>query len=852
MENTLTTNRIREKFLDFFSNKDHKICEGAPLVPNDPTILFTIAGMVQFKKYFLGLESPPRPNLTSSQRCIRTNDIDNVGKTPRHLTSFEMLGTFSFGGYFKEKAIEMAWNFLVEVLGIDSSKLVVSVYEDDEESYNIWHNSIGLEKGRIHRLGKDTNFWKAAPTGPCGPSTEIYYCYGSLDSFDPEDDQYLEVWNLVFTQYNALEDGSFEDLPKKNIDTGMGLERIAMVSQDVNSCYDIDLFYSVRKKIEDLSEKRYGGDGEVIKAFRVILDHLRSSILIAGEGVIPSNEKQGYVLRRLIRRAARFGNVLDIKGPFLSMLVPIFLESVGSSPTFTKSEKEIEREIFEEEERFRKILKKGLIFAEEAIKGAKIKGGSLDPEMAFKLYDTYGFPIEMTQELCEEKGVKVNLESFNQLMRNHQQISRGNIANNYVGASDFQKKVEEMGHKTQFLGYDCYDLVGKVLEIFENGEESAIVLDKTPFYAESGGQVSDSGHLIFNDQHFSVKDVQKIGDSIVHFVNLAGNKLSKNDEVLLKVDFEKRDSTARHHTSIHLLHSALKKVLGDDVNQAGSLVTPEKGRLDFCHKGQITELDIRNIESLINGQILANVEVKIGEMEREKAFSLGAVALFGDKYGEKVRVVDIPNFSMELCGGTHVKRTGDIGLCKVVSEGGISNGVRRMEIVSGAKLIDGYRDASNVLKGLSKKLKISSDKILEKVTLLMEDNIYKGKELEELNLKMVAISLINRLRTSLKIEGVAFFSFFHSGDKVNLKRVYDTLSKENISFVISFHFGTTKAFLVSKNLSNRLAANTLFSTFTKEYGGRGGGNSNIAQGQLSVGREELDKRVEEIIKRLNK
>ena len=827
--------QIREKFLLFFKENGHKVYEGAPIVPNDPTLLFTVAGMVQFKQFFLGIKSPPNPNVTSIQKCIRTNDIDFVGVTPRHLTSFEMLGTFSFGGYFKKRAIEMAWSFLIDQLKLNKDRLVVSVYEEDEESYKIWSQELGLDRSRIYKLGKDSNFWSAGPTGPCGPSTEIYYCIGDPKHFDHEGDQYLEIWNLVFTQFNRLENGSLEELPNKNIDTGMGLERIAMILQGKESCYDIDLFEPILDKLTKISGKRYeNSELNIKKSFRIVADHLRSSILLIGEGVKPSNERQGYILRRLIRRGVRYGALLGIKGTFLHSLVDCVVDAMTDITRAMKDN--IKSEIREEEDRFVTTLEKGLKLAADALKEAANSSGIIAPQVAFKLYDTYGFPFEMTQELCVESGVSIDEDAFKDLMEKHRDISRGSQSSTLKAEDDsYYSILHERIGPTIFYEHE-YSCEAKVLDVQTKGEYINVALDKTIFYAESGGQIADKGTILGDSFKGDVVDVQKIDEIFVHILSPKMGKVIVGDVVKLTINDEEREDIRRHHTSVHLLHSALKEVLGDDISQAGSIVTPEKARLDFSYNRPLGNDEIRKIENIINDQVLKNIKLNVLIKDKKSALEMGAIALFGDKYGEKVRVVEIPNFSIELCGGTHVKSTGDIGLIKIVDERGIASGIRRIEIVAGRKFLSQAIWLDNSISSIAKLLKVSKGEVEKKVRNLQEENIHLKKMQEGSSAEIIAYKILESMdKIAIKDETLNLFILPLDSTSMgfNSKIIHKLVSRKVSNFIGLAIGDKFSSVLVSNALSSKYSAKEIFKKLSSIFDGRGGGNNTVAQGALA-------------------
>ncbi len=676
---------IRQRFLDYFKHNGHEIVASSPLVPgNDPTLLFTNAGMVQFKEVFLGEDKRSYKRATSSQRCVRAggkhNDLENVGYTARHHTFFEMLGNFSFGDYFKKEAIHYAWEFLTEELKLPAEKLWVTVYKDDDEAADIWLKDVGVDAKHFSRLGEKDNFWSMGDTGPCGPCSEIFYDHGSdiaggpPGSADEDGDRYVEIWNLVFMQYDRDADGNMTPLPKPSVDTGMGLERVAAVMQGVHSNYDIDLFQGLIKAIAKL----LGVKDKKNKSLNVIADHIRASAFLVVDGIFPSNEGRGYVLRRIMRRAIRHGHQLGATEPFFYKLVKPLIEQMGDAyPELARTQAQVEKVLRQEEERFAETLEHGMKVLEDAI--SSMKGKTIPGEVLFQLYDTYGFPVDLTADFARERKLKVDMAGFNKAM--DEQRQRARAASSFKSAR--LSEIEGPDSDAEFTGYDhLQDKAAIVLlhgtegevKVLKKGDEGIVYLDRTPFYAESGGQVGDQGRLISGKAVFEVHDTQKghahIGKVIAGDFNL-GNK------VICEVDAEKRIATAYNHSATHLMHAALRTVLGEHVQQKGSLVDPQRLRFDFSHFEAVTPEQLNEIESLVNTEIRRNNSVDTQEMSIDAAMEAGAMALFGEKYGDDVRVVGMGEFSKELCGGTHVSRTGDIGLFRIISEGGVAAGVRR-------------------------------------------------------------------------------------------------------------------------------------------------------------------------------
>ncbi|MCO6548156.1 MAG: alanine--tRNA ligase, partial [Gilliamella sp.] len=711
-----STAEIRQSFLDFFRDKGHEVVASSSLVPhNDPTLLFTNAGMNQFKDVFLGVDKRSYTRATTSQRCVRAggkhNDLDNVGYTARHHTFFEMLGNFSFGDYFKHDAIHFAWELLTskEWFNLPKEKLTVTVYETDDEAYTIWEKEIGIPKERIVRIGDNKgapyasdNFWQMGDTGPCGPCTEIFYDHGDHiwggppSSAEEDGDRFIEIWNIVFMQFNRHPDGTMEPLPKPSVDTGMGLERIAAVLQHVNSNYEIDLFKKLIKDAADIIQTK---DLEN-KSLRVIADHIRSCAFLISDGVLPSNEGRGYVLRRIIRRAVRHGHMLGAKDIFFYKLVKPLIDVMGSAAVELENNRKLVEDALKiEEEQFLKTLERGLSLLDQEL--AKITGKVLPGNIAFKLYDTYGFPLDLTADVCREKNITIDENGFNQCMEEQRKRARESSSFNV----DYSNVIK-LDDKTEFLGYQATESSGKVIAIFKNGQkvenihagdEAIVVLDKTPFYGESGGQIGDKGLLTAANLEFSVFDSQKYGKSIGHIGQIIKGSLKVGDNVTAAIDVELRERIRRNHSATHLLQAALQRILGNHVHQKGSLVNDSYLRFDFSHNQAITPEQIIEIENLVNQQIRHNLPVDIELMPIDKAKDKGAMALFGEKYEDIVRVLTMGDFSIELCGGTHVDRTGDIGLFKIISESSIASGVRRIEATSGQNAMDVIHNESNLL-----------------------------------------------------------------------------------------------------------------------------------------------------------
>ncbi|HEY5720080.1 MAG TPA: alanine--tRNA ligase, partial [Gammaproteobacteria bacterium] len=734
-----TSNAIRQSFLDFFQERGHQVVASSPLVPgNDPTLLFTNAGMVQFKDVFLGLDPRPYSRAATSQRCVRAggkhNDLENVGYTARHHTFFEMLGNFSFGDYFKREAIHYAWDYLTRVLGLPGEKLWATVYVDDDEAAAIWLDEIGIDPARFTRIGdkpgkrryESDNFWAMGDTGPCGPCSEIFYDHGPgipggpPGSPDEDGDRYIEIWNLVFMQYNRTADGNMTLLPKPSVDTGMGLERLAAVLQGVHSNYEIDLFQRLIGAAAELAGNPDLGDNSL----KVIADHIRASAFLVVDGVLPSNEGRGYVLRRIIRRAIRHGHKLGLEEPFFHRLVPVLSAEMGDAyPELAAAAEQVARVLEREEQRFAETLDQGMRILEERLAGLGA-GAEIPGETVFLLYDTYGFPVDLTADIARERGLSVDHGGFEQQMEAQRERAR---AASQFGAD--YGALPELDLATEFTGYDGTAGEGRVVALYRDGkpadtlaagDEGVVVLDRSPFYAESGGQVGDRGELHAAGGRFVVADTQKQGRAHAHLGEVAEGALAVGDTLRAEVDPESRQATALNHSATHLLHAALRQVLGEHVVQKGSLVEPGRLRFDFTHFEPVSREELDRIEQLVNRQIRRNADVETAVMAYDEAVGAGAMALFGEKYGDRVRVLKIGDFSTELCGGTHVGRAGDIGLCKIVSEGGVAAGVRRIEAVTGTGALARIAEDERRLAEIAALVKGERDNVERKVVSLLE------------------------------------------------------------------------------------------------------------------------------------
>ncbi|KDB48483.1 alanine--tRNA ligase [Glaesserella parasuis] len=848
-----TTSEIRQAFLEFFQSKGHTIVPSSSLVPeNDPTLLFTNAGMNQFKDVFLGLDKRSYNRATSSQRCVRAggkhNDLENVGYTARHHTFFEMLGNFSFGDYFKPDAIAFAWEFLTspQWLALPKEKLWVTVYETDDEAYDIWNREIGVPAERIVRIGDNKgapyasdNFWQMGDTGPCGPCTEIFYDHGDHiwggppGSAEEDGDRFIEVWNVVFMQFNRQADGTLKKLPKPSVDTGMGLERISAVLQHVNSNYEIDIFQALIKEIASLLNVTDLDN----KSLRVIADHIRSCAYLIADGVMPSNEGRGYVLRRIIRRAVRHGNILGAKSAFFYQLVPTLAKAMGQAgEILTQKQAHIQKALKAEEDQFARTLERGLALLEDAL--AKVENKVLSGEVAFKLYDTYGFPLDLTADVCRERSITIDEAGFEREMQ--AQRARAQASSNF--GTDYNNVIKVNG-STEFNGYEvteCEATVvalfsnGKAVEAIQSGENAVVVLDRTAFYGESGGQVGDSGVIASEICNFEVNDTQKYGQVFGHIGQLASGTLSVGDKVKAEVNTTRRHAITLNHSATHLLHSALRQVLGDHVAQKGSLVSENSLRFDFSQGEAISKADLEEIERIINTKIRENIVVTTEVMDLESAKQKGAMALFGEKYGDRVRVVDMTAaFSVELCGGTHVKQTGEIGLFKVVSEGAVAAGVRRIEAVTGENAIGLLHQQQQILNQSAELLKADTASLVEKIQQLQEKSKKVEKELQQLKDKLAAQAGGELAKQAQQINGVnVVVQRLENVDAKALRTMVDDLKNQLGSAVIVFATQTDEKVNlivgVTKDLTDKVNAGELVGLMAQEVGGKGGGRADMA------------------------
>ncbi|HBU1807992.1 TPA: alanine--tRNA ligase [Klebsiella pneumoniae] len=848
-----STAEIRQAFLDFFHSKGHQVVASSSLVPhNDPTLLFTNAGMNQFKDVFLGLDKRNYSRATTAQRCVRAggkhNDLENVGYTARHHTFFEMLGNFSFGDYFKQDAIKYAWELLTgeNWFALPKEKLWVTVYETDDEAFDIWANEVGVPRERIIRIGDNKgapfasdNFWQMGDTGPCGPCTEIFFDHGDHiwggppGSPEEDGDRYIEIWNIVFMQFNRQADGTMEPLPKPSVDTGMGLERIAAVLQHVNSNYDIDLFRDLIASVAKVT----GATDLTNKSLRVIADHIRSCAFLVADGVIPSNENRGYVLRRIIRRAIRHGNMLGAKDTFFWKLVAPLIDVMGSAGDELKQQQaQVEQVLKTEEEQFARTLERGLALLDEEL--SKLKGDTLDGETAFRLYDTYGFPVDLTADVCRERNIKVDEAGFEAAMEEQRRRARESSG---FGA-DYNAMIRVDG-ASEFKGYDHLELNGKVTALFIDGkavdsvsagQEAVVILDQTPFYAESGGQVGDKGELKGAGFSFAVSDTQKYGQAIGHIGKVASGTLKVGDAVQADVDEARRQSIRLNHSATHLMHAALRQVLGTHVAQKGSLVNDKALRFDFSHFEAMKPEEIRAVEDLVNAQIRRNLAIETNIMDIDAARASGAMALFGEKYDDRVRVLRMGDFSTELCGGTHAARTGDIGLFRITSESGTAAGVRRIEAVTGEGAMAILHAQSDQLNDIAQLLKGDSHNLGEKVRAALERTRQLEKELQQLKEQAAAQESANLSSKAEEINGVKLLVSELTGVEPKMLRtmVDDLKNQLGSTIVVLATVADGKVSLiagVSKDVTDRVKAGELVGMVAQQVGGKGGGRPDMAQ-----------------------
>ncbi len=841
----MTSAELRSAFLEFFHQRGHAVEASSSLIPaNDPTLLFTNAGMVQFKDVFLGREQREFTKATTSQRCVRAggkhNDLENVGYTARHHTFFEMLGNFSFGDYFKKEAIHFAWDFLTQELGIPAEKLWVTVFEEDAEAEAIWLQDIGIDKNRSSKIGAKDNFWSMGDTGPCGPCTEIFYDHGEHIAGGPpgtpeeDGDRYIEVWNLVFMQYDRDIDGTLTPLPKPSVDTGMGLERIAAVVQGVHSNYEIDLFQKLLKVAAKLANTNDLNQSSL----RVIADHIRSCAFLIADGVMPSNEGRGYVLRRIIRRAIRHGYRLGIHEVFFYQLVAPLVEEMGDAfPELKAAQAQVERVLQKEEQRFAETLGQGMKILEACV--AKLHGTVISGDVVFQLYDTYGFPVDLTADFAREHNLTVDHAGFEIAM--NVQRDRARSASSFGG--DYHQDIK-LDSQTEFTGYDHLDDTAHIVALYQQGlavdhlnagEEGLVVLDKTPFYAESGGQIGDSGQIVVAGAVFEVTDTQKQGGTLfLHRGKLVSGALSTGQTALTTVNAAARKATELNHSATHILHAALRQTLGEHVTQKGSLVNTERLRFDFSHFEPVTDAQIAVLERLVNEQIRLNNPVSAQVMAKDDAVKAGAMALFGEKYGAEVRVLKIGEFSTELCGGTHVERAGDIGCFKIISETGVAAGVRRIEAVTGQGCINWLAERDTALTSIANLLKSPTDKAAEKVEHLLEKNRSLEKQLERLTAKLASAAGNELIAQAVEINGVKVLAVkLNDVAASSLRDMADQLKNKlgSCAIVLAVVEGDKVSLVagVSKDTMGKVKAGDLVNFVATQVGGKGGGKPDLAQ-----------------------
>lgn len=848
-------NELRKMYLEFFESKNHLIMNSFPLVPkNDKSVLLINAGMTPLKPYFTGQEVPPKKRVTTCQKCIRTGDIENVGKTQRHGTFFEMLGNFSFGDYFKEEAIEWAWEFVTKVLELPEDRLYVSIYLEDDEAEKIWHEKIGLPKDRIVRLGKEDNFWEHG-VGPCGPCSEIHYDRGEEYGCGSPDckvgcdcDRYMEFWNLVFTQFEKTEDGKYIPLDFPNIDTGMGLERLALLMQDVDSIFDVDTIQALLQKVCKMANVKYKEDSKKDISIRLITDHIRSVSFMISDGILPSNEGRGYVLRRLLRRAARHGKLLGIEGKFLAKLCETVIEvSRDAYPELQEKKDYITKIITVEEDRFNETIDQGLGILKSYIEKLEEENKKeLSGENAFRLYDTYGFPIDLTKEILEESNLTVDEDGFNKEMEKQKTRAReARAESNYMGAEETVYNKLDASLESEFVGYNNLSHTSpitamtdeqNVVDQLQEGVKGTILVKETPFYATSGGQVADMGYITTDTGRFQVEDVVKMmGNKIGHIGVVVEGNIKVNQEAALIVDEANRKATAKNHSTTHLLQKALRNVLGSHVEQAGSHVTHDKLRFDFTHFQPLTEEEIRKVEDEVNSKIMEGLKIETKEMPIEEAKKLGAMALFGEKYGSKVRVVNVGDYSVELCGGTHLTNTSEAGTFKIISETGVAAGVRRIEALTSNNAIDYYKELESLVKDFSKLLKAEPSMLAKKAEQLLEENKKIKHENEKLKAKLSKDAAKDLLDNVVDVKGIKLLAAnIEEQDANGLRNLGDSLKQKlGESVIVLTTSKGSKVNLVvmatDEAVKKGAHAGNLIREVAKVVGGGGGGRPNMAQ-----------------------
>ena len=853
----MKANDIRKSFLDFFESKEHYVKNSFSLVPkNDKSLLLINAGMAPLKNYFLGIETPPAKRMATCQKCVRTGDIENIGKTARHATFFEMLGNFSFGDYFKNEATAFAWEFVTKVLKMDEEKLWVTVYEEDDEAFGIWKDKVGVNPDRIVKLGKEDNFWEIGNgQGPCGPCSEIYIDRGEEFGCGHENckpgcdcDRFLEFWNLVFTQFDKQVDGSYKKLEHPNIDTGMGLERMACIMQGVDSIFDIDTMKNIRDKVCEISGKKYQQDEKTDVSIRIITDHIGAITFMVSDGIVPSNEGRGYVLRRLARRAMRHAKLLGIEQKFIETLANVVIdvyqdgyEELGQNRDYINKVLKIE------EEKFGETIETGMNILNQYIADAqKANNSKINGQDAFKLYDTYGFPLELTLEIAEEKNCSVDIEEFeNQMEMQRQRARNARAKGSDIGWKDEISSLDLSVKSSKFIGYEkledttvIADIIidGKLSDKANQGQEIILIFDRTPFYAESGGQVGDTGLIKNADVEIQVNNVTKSTNGLfLHHCKLNKGEVKKGDKVELFVDVKNRFATMRNHTATHLLHKALKVVLGDHIQQAGSLVSPDRLRFDFNHFAQVSKEELMKVEQLVNEQIYNAIDVQTQVMDIEDAKKTGAMSLFDEKYGETVRVLSIGDFSKEFCGGTHVKNSNDIGMFKIVSEGGVASGVRRIEAITGYSVYNFIVEKQELIENVSSTLKTSQDNLQKRASDLMAENKNLQKKIKEVQSAGAKTDIDSVIKSAKKINDVnlVISSFEDMEDDILRDFAQNIIDKVENSVVVFSNVNTenqklTFLCMVAKNLIPKYNAGKIVKEVAMVTGGNGGGKPNMA------------------------
>lgn len=853
----MKANDIRKSFLDFFESKEHYVKNSFSLVPkNDKSLLLINAGMAPLKNYFLGIETPPAKRMATCQKCVRTGDIENIGKTARHATFFEMLGNFSFGDYFKNEATAFAWEFVTKVLKMDEEKLWVTVYEEDDEALGIWRDKVGVNPDRIVKLGKEDNFWEIGNgQGPCGPCSEIYIDRGEEFGCGHKDckpgcdcDRFLEFWNLVFTQFDKQVDGSYKKLEHPNIDTGMGLERMACIMQGVDSIFDIDTMKNIRDKVCEISGKKYQQDEKTDVSIRIITDHIRAITFMVSDGIVPSNEGRGYVLRRLARRAMRHAKLLGIEQKFIETLANVVIdvyqdgyEELGQNRDYINKVLKIE------EEKFGETIETGMNILNQYITDAqKANNSKINGQDAFKLYDTYGFPLELTLEIAEEKNCSVDIEEFeNQMEMQRQRARNARAKGSDIGWKDEISSLDLSLTNSEFIGYEkledtavIADIIidGKLSDKATQGQEIILIFEKTPFYAESGGQVGDTGIIKNSNVEIQVNNVTKSTNGLfLHHCKISKGEVKKGDKVELFVDVKNRFATMRNHTATHLLHKALKVVLGDHIQQAGSLVSPDRLRFDFNHFAQVSKEELMKVEQLVNEQIYNAIDVQTQVMDIEDAKKTGAMSLFDEKYGETVRVLSIGDFSKEFCGGTHVKNSNDIGMFKIVSEGGVASGVRRIEAITGYSVYNFIVEKQELIENVSSILKTSQDNLQKRASDLMAENKNLQKKIKEVQSAGAKTDIDSVIKSAKKIKdaNLVISSFEDMEDDILRDFAQNIIDKVENSVVVFSNVNTenqklTFLCMVAKNLIPKYNAGKIVKEVAMVTGGNGGGKPNMA------------------------